>query len=74
MMKIRVRDKINYERLEKQKQKELYQAKLQFFTNASHELKIRLPLFWHRWRNYYLEKQIAKRDIYCLLSKGTQCV
>lgn len=39
MMKIRVRDKINYERLEKQKQKELYQAKLQFFTNASHELK-----------------------------------
>ena len=39
-------------------------------------IKIENPsyLFWHRWRNYYLEKQIAKRDIYCLLSKGTQCV
>lgn len=44
MIKVRTREKINNERLEKQKQEELYQSKLQFFANASHELKNPLTL------------------------------
>ncbi len=43
-MRMRVVSRINSERLQKQKQEELYQEKLQFFTNVSHELKTPLTL------------------------------
>lgn len=74
MMKIRVRDKINYERLEKQKQKELYQAKLQFFTNASHELKNPLTLILAPLEKLLLGETDSKKRYLLSLIKGTQCV
>lgn len=75
MMKIRVRDKINYERLEKQKQKELYQAKLQFFTNASHELKNPLTLILAPLEKLLLgETDSKKRYLLSLIKRNTMRV
>lgn len=75
MMKIRVRDRINYERLEKQKQKELYQAKLQFFTNASHELKNPLTLILAPLEKLLLgETDSKKRYLLSLIKRNTMRV
>lgn len=75
MMKIRVRDKINYERLEKQKQKELYQAKLQFFTNASHELKNPLTLILAPLEKLLLgEADSKKKYLLSLIKRNTMRV
>lgn len=43
-MKMRSHNQIKFERLEREKAEELHQAKLQFFTNISHELKTPLTL------------------------------
>ncbi|WP_455584036.1 hybrid sensor histidine kinase/response regulator transcription factor [Bacteroides sp.] len=75
MMKIRVRERINYERLEKQKQKELYQAKLQFFTNASHELKNPLTLILAPLEKLLLgETDSKKRYLLSLIKRNTMRV
>ncbi len=41
LIDIRRKRKLEFDRLEKEKEKELNAAKLQFFTNISHELRSR---------------------------------
>lgn len=44
LFRIRMKHQLQVERIEREKLKELQQAKMQFFTNASHELKTPLSL------------------------------
>lgn len=75
LTRIRIRNRINMERFEKEKQKELYQAKMQFFANASHELRnpltmIKAPLD----RLLDIEKDSNKKDLLTLIKRNTNRV
>lgn len=70
-MRMRVMSRINSERLQKQKQEELYQEKLQFFTNVSHELKTPLTLILAPLDKLMNEEaDVSKRHLLSVVKKN----